>query len=276
MKAKLLEGKTAIITGGSKGIGQGIAELYAEEGANVVITARGQSSIDEEVEKIRNAGGSAIGVVADQRNEKDVDKVFQAALDAFGDIDIVVINAGVGENLKIEATPTELFDEIYEVNLRGPFAYARAAVRHFLPKNDGSIVMISSTNGIRPLCGVSYTTSKAALNGMAKQIAMNLVGTGVRINTICPGYTITPLSGKQERTNGGAIPPAGTDFNPMNLDDRMNPPEDVSTRPILLARSVRGVPTYPIDQAYAALFFGSDMSKCVQGQLICVDNGSYL
>jgi NAD(P)-dependent dehydrogenase (short-subunit alcohol dehydrogenase family) len=276
MKTKMLEGKTAIVTGGSKGIGQGIAELYAQEGANVVITARGKNDLDAEVEKITRAGGKATGIVADQRNPESVNNVFQTTLATYGDFDILVINAGVGENIKIEATPNELFDEIYEINMKGPFMYAREAVKHFLPKKDGSIIMISSVNGIRPLCGVSYCTSKGALNMMAKQIAMNLVGTGVRINTICPGYTITPLSGKQERTNGGAIPTAGTDYDPMNLDDRMNPPEDVSTRPILLSRSVRGLPTYPIDQAYAALFFGSDMSKCVNGQIISVDNGSYL
>jgi NAD(P)-dependent dehydrogenase (short-subunit alcohol dehydrogenase family) len=276
MKTKMLEGKTAIVTGGSKGIGQGIAELYAQEGANVVITARGKRDLDAEVEKITRDGGKVIGIVADQRNPESVNNVFQTTLATYGDFDILVINAGVGENIKIEATPNELFDEIYEINMKGPFMYAREAVKHFLPKKDGSIIMISSVNGIRPLCGVSYCTSKGALNMMAKQIAMNLVGTGVRINTICPGYTITPLSGKQERTNGGAIPTAGTDYDPMNLDDRMNPPEDVSTRPILLSRSVRGLPTYPIDQAHAALFFGSDMSKCVNGQIISVDNGSYL
>lgn len=274
MKAKMLENKVAIVTGGSKGIGQGIAELFAEEGASVVITARGQADLDAEVKKIQDAGGKAVGVVADQRNPEDVKKVFQTALDTFGDLHVVVINAGVGENLRIEATPDALFDEVYEINLKGPFMYAREAVRYFLPKKDGSIIFISSTNGIRPLCGVSYTTSKGGLNMMAKQLAMNLVGSGVRVNTVCPGYTITPLSGKQERS--GDVPPAGTPFDPMKLEDRMNPPADVSTRPILLTRSVRGVPTYPIDQANAALFFASDMSKCVQGQVLSVDNGSYL
>lgn len=276
MKAKLLEGKVAIITGGCRGIGQGIAELYAEEGASVVITDLSQADLDAEVKKINNAGGKAIGVVADQRISSDVQKVFKVAIEAFDDIDILVVNAGVGENLRIEAIPDELFDEVMAINTKGPFMYVREAVRYFLPKNDGSIVLVSSVNGIRPMCGTAYTSSKAALNMIAKQVAMNLVGTGVRINVVAPGYTVTPLSDKQERKGGGVIPPAGTPFDPMVLDDRMNPPEDVSTRPVQNKRTVRGLPTYPIDQAYAALFFASEMSKCVQGQIITVDRGSYL
>lgn len=276
MKAKLLEGKVAIVTGGSRGIGQGIAELFAEEGACVVITARGQEDLDAATKRIRDIGGRVVGVLADQRVPSDVQKTFKAAIDNFGDIDIVVVNAGVGENLRIEAVPDELFDEIFEINTKGPFMYVREAVKHFLPKNDGSIVLISSVNGVRPMCGPAYTSSKAALNMIAKQVAVQLVGTGIRINVVAPGYTVTSLSDRQERKGGGVIPPAGTPFDPMVLDDRMNPPEDVSTRPVQQKRTVRGLPTYPIDQAYAALFFASDMGKCVQGQVISVDRGSYL
>ena len=253
---KLLEGKTAIITGASRGIGLAIAELYAEEGANVVSTARGKEALDKAVEGIRNAGGKAVGVVADVSSTTACKEVFTKAIEEFGQVDILVNNAGVGELWTIEAVTDEIIHETIDINLKGPLIYCREALQHMLPRKTGAIINVSSVNGVRPMCGAAYTASKGGLNVLTQNIAIRLVGTGVRCNALCPGFTVTPLSTTQEQ--GGLAP------------------EGKSMLPILHTRTVRTVPTQVINQANVALFLASDLSAAVQGQILVVDNGQYL
>jgi len=253
---KLLEGKTAIITGASRGIGLAIAELYAEEGANIVLTARGKEALDEAVEKIRNDGGKAVGVVADVVSAKACKEVFAKAIAEFGQVDILVNNAGVGELWTIEAVTDEIIHETIDINLKGPLIYCREALQHMLPRKSGAIINVSSVNGVRPMCGAAYTSSKGGLNTLTQNIAIRLVGSGVRCNALCPGFTVTPLSTTQEQ--GGLAP------------------EGKSMLPILHTRTVRTVPTQVINQANVALFLASDLSAAVQGQILVVDNGQYL
>ena len=164
MEAQMLSGKVAIITGATSGMGRSMAELFAEEGAAVVITGRTSKTVDETVAAIRSKGGKALGVVADASKKEDTPKVFEAALAEFGDVDILINNAGIGEQNLIEETTDEQWDEILAINLSGPMRYIREALKIFLPKNDGVIINISSVNGTRPFCGASYTASKGALN----------------------------------------------------------------------------------------------------------------
>lgn len=253
---KLLEGKTAIITGASYGIGKTMAELFAEEGANVVMTARGKQKLDEAVEGIRNAGGKAIGVVANSASKKDCKEVFAKAIAEFGQIDILVNNAAKGEIVSIEAVTDELLDEIVDTNLKGPIIYCREAVQYMLPRKSGVIVNVSSVNGVRPMCGAVYSSTKGGLNTLTQNIAIRLVGTGVRINALCPGFTVTPASQAQER--GETAPPDGSMIE------------------ILHARTVRTVPSQAMEQAKVALFLASDLSSAVHGQILVADKGSYL
>ncbi|WP_200892618.1 SDR family NAD(P)-dependent oxidoreductase [Thalassospira sp. HJ] len=188
---KLLEGKTAIVTGASKGIGLAIAELYAEEGANVVLTARGKDLLDEVVEKIRKNGGNAIGVIADSSDPKAPADVFAKAIETYGQVDIMVNNAGSGDMVAIEEATDEHFAKIVELNLTGVFRYCREAVNHFLPRNEGRIINVSSVNGTLPICGVAYTSTKGGVNTMTKNIAIRLSGTKIRCNAIAPGVTDT-------------------------------------------------------------------------------------
>ena len=168
MDAKMLDGKTAIITGASYGMGRSMAELFAEEGAGVVITARHQEKLDEVVEAIRSKGGKAMGVVADVCSTEDTKKVFEAALKEFGDVDILINNAGIGEQKMIDETDDEWMKYVMDTNLGGPMRYIREALKIFMPKNDGVIINISSVNGIRPFCGATYTSTKGALNTLTK------------------------------------------------------------------------------------------------------------
>ncbi len=254
---QLLLGKTAIVTGASKGIGLAIAKLFAEEGANVVLTARGKTLLDEVVSEINSQeGGKAIGVIADSSDPTAPKKVFEQAIATFGDVDIVVNNAGSGDMVAVEEATDEHFAKIVELNLAGVFRYCREAVQHFLPKNEGRIINISSVNGTLPICGVAYTSTKGAVNTMTKNIAIRLSGTNIRCNAIAPGVTDTEAAaawaaGEQE----------GGDVMLEFSDKYVN-----TTVPM----------TDPRDQAYAALYLASEMGRAVTGQVIQVDNGAFL
>ena len=253
---KMLEGKTAVITGASKGIGYAIAELFADEGANVVITARHKEALDKAAEAIRARGGQALAVVADSADPKAPALVFTAATEAFGQVDIMVNNAGVGEMYAVEKTSDDHFQNIMEINLVGPFRFCREAINHMMPRNEGRIINVSSVNGTTPICGVAYTSTKGGINTMTLNIAMRLSGTKIRCNAIAPGVTDTDAArawaaGEQE--GGGEM---------LEFSDKYTNTTVPSTE--------------PIDQAYAALYLASDMGRAVTGQVIQVDNGQFL
>ena len=254
---KLLEGKTAIVTGASKGIGYAIAQLFAEEGANVVMTARTQAALNDAVGEINAAGGGrALGIIADSSDPQAPKRVFEQAISEFGQVDIMVNNAGSGDMVAIEEASDEHFAKIVELNLAGVFRYCREAVQYFLPRNEGRIINVSSVNGTLPICGVAYTSTKGAVNTMTKNIAIRLSGTNIRCNAIAPGVTETDAAsawanGEQE---GGAVM--------LEFSDKYTN----TTVPW----------TEPRDQANAALFLASEMGKAITGQVIQVDNGAFL
>ena len=172
MERQMLKDKVAIITGASYGMGQTMAELFAEEGAAVVITARGKEKLDAVVQGIRQKGGKAVGVVADVCSTEDTRRVFETAVKEFGDVDILINNPGIGEQKMIDETDDEWMRFVMDTNLGGPMRYIREALKIFLPKNDGVIINISSVNGERPFCGATYTSTKGALNTLTKNVAM--------------------------------------------------------------------------------------------------------
>lgn len=256
MEKEMLKGKVAIITGASYGMGQTMAELFAEEGASVVLTARGREKLDEVVEGIRAKGGKAIGVMADVCSTEDTEKVFAEAIKAFGDVDILINNAGIGEQKIIDETDDEWMRYVMDTNLGGPMRYIREALKIFMPKNDGVIINISSVNGTRPFCGATYTSTKGALNTLTKNVAMRLIETNIRCNAVAPGATVTPahLANKDGQQPGG---------------DKM------------LAHSGHfvyfpGPECDPMDQAYACLYLASKMGRHVKGQVLQVCNGAFL
>ena len=191
MDKQMLQGKVAIITGASCGMGQTMAELFAKEGTAVVLTARGQEKLDQVVEGIRAKGGRAIGVTADVCSSEDTKRVFKTALEAFGDVDILINNAGIGEQKIIDETDDWML-YVMNTNLGRPMRYIREALKIFLPKNDGVIINISSLNGTRPFCGATYTSTKGALNTLTKNVAMRPIDTNIRCNAVAPGAAVTP------------------------------------------------------------------------------------
>lgn len=256
MEQEMLKGKVAIITGASYGMGQTMAELFAQEGASVVLTARGQEKLDQVVEGIRAQGGRAVGVVADVCSTQDTQRVFETAVREFGDVDILINNAGIGEQKLIDETDDDWMMYVMNTNLGGPMRYIREALKIFLPKNDGVIINISSVNGTRPFCGATYTSTKGALNTLTKNVAMRLIDTNIRCNAVAPGATVTPahLANKAGEQPGGAK---------------------------MLEHSGHfvyfpGPECDPMDQAYACLFLASKMGRHVKGQVIQVCNGAFL
>ena len=256
MDAKMLDGKVAIITGASYGMGRTMAELFAEEGASVVITARGKEKLDEVVKAINDKGGRAVGVVADTCSTEDTKRVFETALREFGDLDILINNAGIGEQKLIDETDDEWMLYVMNTNLGGPMRYIREALKIFLPKNDGVIINISSVNGTRPFCGATYTSTKGALNTLTKNVAMRLIDTNIRCNAVAPGATIT----QAHLANKAGEQPGGAEMLKYSGHFVYFP----------------GPECEAIDQAYACLYLASKMGRAVRGQVLQVCNGAFL
>jgi NAD(P)-dependent dehydrogenase (short-subunit alcohol dehydrogenase family) len=249
-----LKGKNAIITGGSTGIGAAVAELFAKEGASVVLTARREGPLMETVNRINAAGGKALGIPSDVSSEADCKMVFRRAIDFFGDVDIMVNNAGIGDLHLIEETTDEVWENVMGINLNGVFYYCREAAKHFIPRGKGVIVNVSSMNGIRPVAGLAYCASKAAVNSLTQSIALRFTNTNIRCNAVCPGITDTPI----------------IRVNPI---DGLNP---ISEK-ILKNHVDMTLPfAEPIEQANAVLFLASDESSAITGLILPVDHGSFI
>lgn len=253
---QLLAGKTAIVTGASKGIGLATAQLFAQHGANVVLTARRQAELDEAVAGIAAAGGKAIGVLADSADPQAPKRVFGKAIETFGQVDIMVNNAGYGDMSSIEETSDEHFEEVVQVNYVGVFRFCREAIQHFMPRNEGVIVNVSSVNGSLPVCCVAYTSTKGAVNTMTKNIAIRFSGTGIRCNAVAPGETDTPMA----RAWAAGELPGGSKM--------------LKYSGLYVNTEVKG--TQPIDQANAILYLASDMGRAVTGRVLTVDNGAFM
>jgi NAD(P)-dependent dehydrogenase (short-subunit alcohol dehydrogenase family) len=262
--SRMVDGKVTIITGASDGMGFKMAELYAQHGAKVIMIARREEKLNDAAQRIRDKFDYAevYPYAADIMDPEKTKEVFAWVKEKFGRLDVLVNNAGAGDPCIPDTSDDELIDWYVDLNLKAPMRYTREALKIMLPQNYGHIVNIGSINGTRPLCGSVYSGAKGGLNTWTKSVAIRCVGTNINCNAVCPGFTVTPLSLNQESnaTETGAAKKA----------------RSVDYLPILHKKSTRNVPTFPIDQAHAALFFGSDLARCITGQIVNVDNGQYL
>lgn len=252
----MLDGKVALITGSSQGMGQTMAELFAEEGASVVLVSPDKEKLEAVANGINAKGGKALAVIGDVRSDEDTRRVFAETLKTFGDLDILINNAGIGEEKMIDETEDDWIDHVLSINLKGPMRYIREALKIFMPKNDGVIINITSVNGTRPFCGASYTSSKGALNTLTKNVAMRLVDTNIRCNAVAPGSTRTPM----HQANLAGEHPGGREMLKHSSHFVYFP----------------GPECDPIDQAYACLYLASKMGRAVRGQVLQVCNGAFL
>lgn len=189
-----LEGKVAVVTGGSSGIGRATAIALAAEGAAVAIVGRNQAALDEVAGVIRTAGGQALPRAADVRDEHAIAKLMDDAVREFGRVDIMVNNAGVSHRGGISGGDVEKWREIIETNLLAMLIGCREAIRVMLPNASGQIVNMSSgtTRFLRP-SGQVYTATKHAMNYITESLREELIETGIRVTVVVPGLTLTNI-----------------------------------------------------------------------------------
>jgi len=244
---KLLEGKTALITGASKGIGRAIANRYAEQGANVAFTYLSSVEKGEAlVAELEVKGIKAKGYKSDASDFAAADQLINDVVADFGSLDILINNAGITKDNLMMRMTEEMWDQVINVNLKSCFNTVKAATRTMMKQRSGSIINMTSVVGLKGNAGqANYAASKAGILGFTKSIALELGSRGIRSNAIAPGFIETEMTDAlDEDTVQGwreAIPLK-----------RGGQPEDV---------------------ADACIFLGSDMSSYITGQVIQVDGG---
>lgn len=194
----VLEGKTAFVTGASRGIGRGIALRLAQEGANVAFTYRSSAAEADKLEnELRALGVQAKGYQCDAASFQRTQEVVDEVINTFGTIDIVVNNAGITRDQLLMRMSEEMFDEVIDNNLKSVFNVTKAVQRQLLKQRSGSIINISSVVGVSGNAGQSnYAASKAGIHGFTKSIAKELGSRNIRCNAIAPGFIETEMTGK--------------------------------------------------------------------------------
>jgi NAD(P)-dependent dehydrogenase (short-subunit alcohol dehydrogenase family) len=189
---KRLEGKVAVVTGGNSGIGLATAQRFLEEGAKVAISGRNQKTLDEAVHKL---GKDVLAVKADTAKPVEVGKFLDAVQKKFGKIDVLFINAGVAKFAPLTETPETLFDQQFDINIKGAYFTIQKAVPYL---NEGaSIILNTSVAGSTGTPGTSaYSATKAALRSLARTVAAELVDKNIRVNAVAPGPIVTPIFGR--------------------------------------------------------------------------------
>ncbi len=247
-----LDGKIAIVTGGNSGIGKAVAKLFCKEGAKVVIAARRHEENEKTVEEISALGGEISSVDADVTIPEDCHKVVDYTVDKYGRIDVLVNNAGIADKHRpINECTEDWYDHVVKEDQYSVYYMSKYALVFMEKQKKGSIVNISSI-GSQGVAGISYSAAKAAVNSMTKNIAIYYSATEIRCNAVAPGPTPTPLN----------APEAAATFN-QEFAALCGKHIDIS----LPEASVD-------DQAYACLYFASDESKAVTGQILYVDHGT--
>ncbi len=191
-----LKGKTAIVTGSGRGIGEGIALVLAREGANVVVNSRKAKDCEAVVQKILSSGGKAIAVAADVSRKADAAAMAAETIKQFGSIDILVNNAGIESHPVLTMDLSEeAWDRVLNVNLKGTFLCCQAVIPQMMKQGKGRIINIGSTASIRMTFfgSVEYTVSKHGQAGLAQHLAWELADSNITVNTVCPGGVQTPL-----------------------------------------------------------------------------------
>ena len=241
---KLLEGKTAIITGASRGIGKAIAIRFASEGCDIAFTDLFEDDNMKATEKeLIDLGVKAKGYASDASKYEDTEKVVNKILNDFGRIDVLVNNAGITKDTLLMRMTEEQWDAVISVNLKSVFNFTKAAQRIMLKQRSGSIINMSSVVGVNGNAGqANYSASKAGIIGFTKSVARELGSRGIRSNAIAPGFIITEMTAKIPENDRKAWEAS----IPLK---RGGTPEEV---------------------AGVALFLASDMSSYVSGQVIKV------
>ncbi|MDP9459055.1 MAG: glucose 1-dehydrogenase [Actinomycetota bacterium] len=253
-----LEGKVAIVTGASTGIGRAMFELFAREGALVVGASRTQSKLDEALAAVEEQGGKGAVVAADLSRDEDAGRVIDTAVREFGGLDVLVNNAGVGYSYKnvreksmepLVDTPLEEWDNVMGINLGSVVYMTRRAIPEMRKRGAGSIVNVASIWGLAGAADAhAYTTAKGAIVNLSRSLAVAHGREKIRTNALCPGFIDTPMISPVV----GALndPDYAYTWNPMG---RTGTPEEI---------------------AYGALFLASDEASYCNGSIFVIDGGT--
>ena len=243
--ATRLDGKVAVVTGSTRGIGRAIAERFVAEGARVVVNARSADAADAAALEI---GGKTVGVGADVGSASGAQRVVDGALEAFGGLDVMVCNAGIAMPRDSLDISEDDWRRTLDVNLTGVFFCAQRAARVMLKRGGGAIVTISSLQAFAPLARrVAYAAAKGGVVAMTRSLAAEWAP-AVRVNSVAPGYVATPMV--RELVEQGRVDPAA--INRRAQFRRMGEPAEVAS---------------------AVLFLASDEASYVTGETIMVDGG---
>lgn len=246
-----LEGKVAVVTGGTEGIGRGIADLFGAAGASVVVTSRRKEAVAKTAEDLEASGVKALGVAADVREESSMNDLVRAVVDRFGGIDVLVNSAGgsFGDDFQrgpvLELRPVDVL-EVYRLNVVGTYVATKAVVPSMRSRGAGSVVNISSMAAYSAARGMAaYGATKAAVNSLTRSMARELAPV-VRVNAVAPGHIATA---------------------------RTNARRDAEKRARQLAETPMGRYGTPEDVAAAALYFAGEASSWVTGEVLVVSGG---
>lgn len=243
----MLNNKSVLITGASRGIGRAIALYFAKNGAKVAVNYSGsEAKANEVVEEIKSNGGTAFAIKADISSSEDVSNMVKSVIDEFGSLDVLVNNAGITRDNLLMRMKEEDWDAVINTNLKGVFLTTKAVTRQMMKQRNGRIINIASIVGVSGNAGqANYVAAKAGVIGLTKTTAKELSSRGITVNAIAPGFIETDMTGKLE--------------------------EDIKEdmlRNIPLARFGQ-----PDDIAAAAAFLASDSSSYITGQTLHVDGG---
>ena len=244
---KILEGKVALITGASKGIGNAVAKKFAEEGANIAFTYLSNVEKGEALEKELEAlGVKAKGYRSDASDFKAAEELIDSVVEEFGSLDILVNNAGITKDNLLMRMSEEMWDDVINVNLKSIFNTVKASTRTFMKQKSGTIINMTSVVGIKGNAGQSnYAASKAGIIGFTKSVALELGSRNIRCNAIAPGFIETEMTDQLDEKTVQSW----RDGIPLR---RGGQPEDV---------------------ADCAVFLASDKASYITGQVIQVDGG---
>ena len=242
-----LKGKTAVVTGGSRGIGKSIALMLASRGANVVVNyTSSRESAESVVKEIETMGVSGMAVKADVSKAAEVENLVNEVLKAYGSIDILVNNAGITRDNLIIRMSEQDFDDVINTNLKGAFICTKSVARVMIKQKSGKIINVSSVVGITGNAGQSnYAAAKAGIIGFTKSMAKELAKRGINVNAVAPGFIETDMTSK--------------------LPEKVKE-EFVNNIPLMRTGK-------PEDVAKAVLFLASEYSDYITGQIINIDGG---